>query len=81
MTDLTSNQYYGGLNRRFDKRAALLRRFGFAYEVVGQVAIFSRTRRCRRSEVPAALLSHADKRAWREALRSILCGVLVKGVK
>ena len=28
---LTSNQYYGGLNRRFDKRASLLRKLGYKY--------------------------------------------------
>ncbi len=34
MNDLTSNQFYGGMNRRFDNRAALLRRFGFQYEIL-----------------------------------------------
>lgn len=29
MNTLTDNQYYGGLNRRFDKRFALLYRCGF----------------------------------------------------
>lgn len=33
LNDLTSNQFYGGMNRRFDKRAKRLRKLGFNYEI------------------------------------------------
>lgn len=33
-TEMTSNEYYGAMNRRFDRRAALLRRFGWKYTCV-----------------------------------------------
>jgi hypothetical protein len=60
---MSSNEYWGGVNRRFDRRAALLRRFGFRYSsayvkvdgdnggeyLAAALAVFSRPRRWPRS--------------------------------
>ena len=70
---LTSNQYYGGLNRRFDRRAALLIRLRFKYVAGEHGAAFVRPRLCRpANSIPAALLSHIDNRAWFDLLAGIL---------
>ena len=69
VSDLTSNQYYGGLNRRFERRAAVLRRFGFKYRCVAEgVAVFDRARFVKVQTITAAEVMHADGRAWRAAL-------------
>jgi tryptophanase len=82
LQSLTSNQYYGGLNKRFDKRAALLRRFGFSYQRPAHacrpgesvsVGVFVRAGRRRDWDaIPAATLLHADNRAWRDTLKDYL---------
>lgn len=70
---LTSNQYWGGLNRRYDKRATLLRSLGFEYVDSGHgFAMYSRRRGSRTVALPTAFLFHADKRAWFVKLRNIL---------
>ena len=70
---LTSNQYYGGLNRRFDRRAALLIRLRFKYVAGEHGAAFVRPRVCRpANSIPAAMLAHADNRAWFDLLARIL---------
>ena len=67
--DLTSNEYYGGLNRRFNKRAARLRKLGFEYEATKyNGAFFTRKRMGRMASIPAATLHHADNRAWFDKL-------------
>jgi hypothetical protein len=77
MNNVTSNAFYGGLNRRFEKRAALLRRFGFTYARVevpergpfkgSCVGLFVRSRH-RQQVITAAEVMHACGRAWRDAL-------------
>ena len=73
---MTNNQYYGGLNRRFEKRASLLRRLGWKYELseLYPVALF--VRRARYSQklraIPAAILHYADNRAWVNVLATEL---------
>lgn len=77
---MTSNQYYGGLNRRFDQRSALLRRFGFKYQSLvaipartgGTMGIFVRDRLGRVQMLPAAEVMHAERRAWRDTLATTL---------
>jgi len=70
--ELTSNEYYGGLNRRFDKRAARLRKLGFEYTGTDFGAFFIRKRFGRMSSIPAPTLHHADARAWFDTLKSAL---------
>lgn len=71
---ITSNQYYGALNRRFEARAKLLKRFGFKYERLEShaIAIFTRpsTRHTGRPPVtiPAAVVMHAPRRSWLDTL-------------
>lgn len=73
---LTGNQYYGGLNRRFERRATLLRRLGFKYQHIDglPMACFVRPEPCRRIPrcIPASTLHHADNRAWIDTLRGAL---------
>ena len=73
---LTSNQYYGGLNRRFDRRAKQLRRFGFKYVRVEEfaIAIFVKGRPdCayakKKNRLTACFVMNADNRAYAEALQ------------
>ena len=75
MVALTNNQYYGGLNRRFDKRARRLLARGFRYQQVEgmNMAVFARRRSSRKlAAIPAAVLHHADNRRWIETLRTSL---------
>ncbi len=81
MKDLPSNQFYSGLNRRFERRAKLLRRFGFKYRAVrlgaydrdGTIGVF--TRRAWTGKAPAiqaASVIYAPARAWNEELAGAL---------
>ncbi len=76
---LSSNQYYGGKRRRFQRRAELLKRLGFTYEnprvalyegkeVDCPVAVFIRRKYGKVFAIPAVALHHADKRAWFDLL-------------
>lgn len=73
LANLTSNQYYRGLNRRFDKRAKRLRQLGFMYRDSGMgFAVFSRMRHPNPKfhiHIPA-LLSSADNRRFYDAVES-----------
>lgn len=69
---MTSNQHYRGINKRFEKRAALLRRVGYAYTVNEFGAFFVRTRYAKTKTVPACFLSLADKRTWGDKLATLL---------
>ncbi len=75
--ELTEQQYYGGLNRRFERRAALLRKMGFRYiwtEVAPKVTTggFSRSQFGRVQYIPAALVAHAGARAFHAELARLL---------
>lgn len=76
MNSLTSNQYYKGLNNRFDKRIARLVRMGFKRVNNEFGSFFARgIIRCngfRNQVIPAGLLSSADNRLWNEKLEEIL---------
>jgi len=75
---LTSKQYYHGLNRRFVKRAAQLHRFGFRYQRTELgFAVFTREPRgywprSHVSTIPAEVLHHASNRAWIDRLCDVL---------
>jgi len=76
ISELTSNQYYSGLNRRFDKRAKLLVGFGFKYvQLAPQIAAFVRP--CpylynRQQIILAANVSHEHNVAFLMNLREYL---------
>lgn len=68
--ELTSNEYYRGLRKRFERRAKRLRRLGFKYHSIAEgVGGFTRTRFGKTANIPAAVLHHADNRAWYDILR------------
>lgn len=69
-SELTSNQYYGGLNRRFEKRAKVLRRLGWEYFPVAglPIAVFRKSFGWKVRAIQASDLHHADKRAWMDIL-------------
>jgi hypothetical protein len=60
------------LNRRFDRRLALLRRFGFIYKHVEGVGIVTRTVHGRVQAVAAGSLLSEHNRAFRELVLSML---------
>lgn len=74
LANLTSNQYYRGLNRRFDRRAKRLRQLGFVYRDGGMgFAVFSRMKGANpkfHTHIPACLLSSADNRRFYDAVVS-----------
>jgi hypothetical protein len=72
--NLTTNQHYGGLNRRFARRAALLRRLRFNYVANEFGAFFVRGSMGYNKPriIPACVLSLADKRTWFDKLRTAL---------
>ena len=75
MVTLTSNQHYGGLRRRFEKRSRRLRSLGFRYQQVEgmNMAVFARRRSSRKlAAIPVAVLHHADNRSWIDTLRTSL---------
>jgi len=70
---ITSNQADYGRSRRFDRRAALLRKLGFTYTVADGLSVGLFVRRVRflsnPQAIPAAVLHYADNRAWIDVLR------------
>lgn len=82
---VTCNQYWAGLHRRFQRRASFLYRFGFRLQTAvftppsqihraSPLAVMSRPIPCTWAYdlVPVSLLQHADNRAWRAYLTTIL---------
>jgi len=78
-SQLTSNQYYGGLNRRFETRQRRLRKMGFLYvcsEIKGAPANFvkygqwSVTRR----QISAQTVLVAENRVFWDLVRSCRIG-------
>lgn len=67
LADLTSNQMYRAMNRRFDARVRFLRRFGFVYESVGKgLAALVRVRHGKTQAISASLLLTAPNRLYRD---------------
>jgi hypothetical protein len=71
---MTSNQYYGGRNNRFDKRANQLRRAGWVYTRIVEygIAVFTRKRYGRVRTIPAMVVSYANRKDWLEILANNL---------
>jgi hypothetical protein len=72
---MTSNQRYAALNRRFERRAKFLRRFGFRYLRVPEIdrAVFARRGVLRREDiVTAAEVMLACPAIWRDMLARLL---------
>jgi len=79
---ISSNDYYRGLNRRFDRRASRLRRLGFRYTVpeatvdgrsVKLAAIFYRPGLIERGQViSATVVMHSSNREYTDELSSVL---------
>lgn len=67
---MTSNEYYGKLNQRFDRRAADLRRLGFKYQVVPglNVAVFVATKWGKTMAIAAGTVLNASRFVWRDEL-------------
>ena len=90
LLSLTSNQYWGGINKRFERRARFLRRAGFRQvNLCGGVSGFVRPVNghlpvpnagayvgTSSCPIPVASVMHCDKRAW----LSLLSGHLVSGL-
>ena len=65
---MTSNEKYGGLNRRFDKRAKRLIRAGFRYEHTEYGGMFCKRRGGRVRALAASLVMHVDNWAFWDSL-------------
>lgn len=75
--NLTSNQYYGGMNRRFDKRTARLSKLGFKYVANDFGAFFVKevpfwVNKGKPIVISVAAIHGYDNRMWFETLRSKL---------
>ena len=72
---LTSNQYYKGLNNRFEKRVSKLRKAGFKYDkslpgFYPKKSTYDAAKR-RGAFLHNQFVMHADERAFREQLQRI----------
>lgn len=69
---LPSNVFYGQLNRRFDRRAKLLRKLGYKYssvQVLGDtIAVFAKPRRfgMRHDIITASIVLTSHNRIFRD---------------
>ena len=74
--NLTSNQFYGGINRRFDRRVKQLYRLGYRLHSVPEfgIALMAKQREFERrnNSIPNAIIMHADNAAYRLYLASKL---------
>lgn len=69
---LTSDQFWGGINRRFDRRLRRLYRMGYRLEVTefGQFMVKRKYRYL--NSVPHALTMYASNRDWNQALYRLI---------
>ena len=65
---MTKNQYYSGLNKRYDSRVSVLFGLGFRQETNEFGVFWTRKRNGKRDIIAAAKALHADKRAWIDEL-------------
>jgi hypothetical protein len=75
--ELTSNQYWGGLNRRFDRRTRLLMRLGVQCNGQGWLSNGRKWDDAQQTRIPTWVMSnqfvmHANNRGFREMLPSLL---------
>jgi hypothetical protein len=76
LADLTSNEYWGGLNRRFDRRISILAKCGIRN--VGGTGWASRREVWTDGQrkpywvMSAQFVMHADHRAWNELLADLV---------
>lgn len=63
---MTSNEFYGKINRRFDKREKELREMGYKRETLSayNVALYVRVRHGKTHAIPAGTVMNASKRVW-----------------
>lgn len=68
---ITDNQFYRGLNRRFDRRMRFLHRLGFRYQIIQQphdhratYGVVVRQQHARTQVIPAAMILTASPRVW-----------------
>ena len=72
---ISSRQWFGALNRRFDRRARLLRRLGYKYTRSPLGAVFVRGFGHRLESISAAVVMSAQNR---EFIDSVRCPVRVR---
>lgn len=75
--NLTSNEYYGGLNRRFERRAKRLRTLGYEYERIDDLNLAVFAKRCRWNSrrnraIPATAVARMSNEEYRELLAETL---------
>jgi hypothetical protein len=67
--DLSSNEYYGGINRRFDRRSKLLRKLGYTYTTTQYGAMFTRGNYHQIKSIAASLVLVASNFDFNATLR------------
>lgn len=74
--NITSAQFYGGINRRFDRRVKQLYRLGYRLHSVPEFGIALMAKQNihdrKNSSIPNAIIMHADNAAYRLYLASKL---------
>ena len=71
--DLSSNQHYGGLNRRFDARVRRLRSMGFYYDGETQIYYHPTTWNPKpKYGLHLMQIMHNDRRSWQDQLASLV---------
>lgn len=80
LANVSSNQYYGALNRRFDRRAKLLRKLGYKYTHTpyGGVFIKQQSKHWQTVSIPASVVMIALNRDFLTTVR-MPCTISNKG--
>jgi hypothetical protein len=68
--EISSNQWYGAINRRFNRRSRLLRRLGYKYMGTPFGAMFVRSRGGCLESIQVGFVQSADNRSFIGCLRS-----------
>lgn len=65
---MTSNEFYGKLNKRFDKREKELREMGYKRETLFayNIALYVRVRHGKIHAISAGTVMNASKRVWED---------------
>lgn len=69
---LTSNQFWGGLNRRFDRRIGRLYRLGYRLESTDHGPVMAKRRYCEIRCVPNCMILHCCNRDYYRFLRGVV---------
>lgn len=71
---MSSNEFYGELNARFDERASFLRDKGYKYETIPviKIAVFTKNRYGKVHTIAAGCVLNACERVWADTIPTLI---------